>query len=313
VIQRGGPGRAAALRLAAPHGSMQGAKRRFAYLALLPILASFAVFSVAPIVFSMAISLFNYNPIGSSPPFVGLGNFAEASRDPVFLKSMGNTFVFVLASVSINIVVATLVAYCIDLAAARGVKDAFRTVFFLPTTANIAAIAIVWGYMLDPDFGIVAGALDALGAGYKLHWFSDAKLVLPSIIVVNLWQDIGYNIVIVLAGLQSIPRTFYESAVMDGAGKRLIFFRVTLPLMSRTMLFVSIVTIISYFQVFTPVMAITRGGPDHASELMGVSIYLNAFFYGRLGYASAMAVILMAIMMVLSLAQMRVGKTDWQY
>jgi multiple sugar transport system permease protein len=290
-----------------------GARDRFVYLSLLPVFVLFAVFIVLPILFSVGVSLFNYNPLGVNPPFVGLGNYGAAFRDPVFLKSLINTLYFVSVSVAANLVIATLVALALDHVGQRGVKDLFRTMAFLPTTANIAAVAIVWGFMLDPDFGIVAAVLARVGVHARLSWFGNPSLVLPSIIAFNLWQDIGYNIVILLAGLQSIPRTFYEAAVIDGAGRTRVFFGVTLPLLSRTMTFVSVMTVISYFQVFTPVMVLTRGNPDHASELFGVTIYLNAFQYAKMGYASALAVLLMILMMVLSLAQMRLSRADWEY
>jgi ABC-type sugar transport system permease subunit len=300
-----------------PHGGRRrrglGPRDRFVLFSLLPVFALFAVFVVLPIVFSVVVSLFNYNPLSLSPPFLGLRNYVEAFRDPSVLHSARNTAVFVVVSVAVNLVAATLIALALDYVARRGVKDLLRTVYFLPTATNIAAVAVIWGFMLAPDFGIVAVLLGKLGINARLFWFSNPKLVLPSIIAVNLWQDIGYNIVILLAGLQSIPRTFYESAGMDGAGKAQVFFRITLPLLSRTMTFVSIVTVISYFQVFTPVMVLTRGGPDRASELMGVTIYLNAFQYSRLGYASALAVILMLLMMGLSLLQMKLIRSDWEY
>jgi ABC-type sugar transport system permease subunit len=294
------------------HGPMS-AKDRFVLASLLPVFILFTLFVVVPIGSSVVISLFNYNPLGRNPPFVGLRNYLNAVTDPVVLASMRNTLCFVSVSVAVNIVIAILVALAIESVGRRGIKDLFRTIYFLPTTANIAAVAIVWGFMLEPDFGIVAFLLGRLGVSTRLFWFANPSLVLPSIITLNLWQDIGYNIIILLAGLQSIPRTFYENAVMDGARPVQIFFRVTLPLMSRTMTFVSVMTVISYFQVFTPVMVLTRGGPDHASELFGVMIYLNAFQYAKMGYASALAVILMVIMMGLSLLQMRLARSDWEY
>ena len=273
-----------------------------------------AVFVVLPIVFSVVISFFNYNPLSRHPPFTGLENYRNLFRDPVFLTSLENTF---------------LIRRClrrgqpraghadrpfgIDHVFRTGVRNLFRTVYFLPTAANIAAVAIVWSYMLDPRFGIVAAVLSALGVNVQLNWLGDQHLVMASIIMLNLWQDIGYNIIIVLAGLESIPAMFYESAVLDGADRLRVFFRITLPLLARTMLFVSVMTIISYFQVFTPVMVLTRGGPNHASELIGVSIYLNAFQFSRLGYASAMAVTMMVLMMALSLLQMRAFRTSWEY
>jgi multiple sugar transport system permease protein/raffinose/stachyose/melibiose transport system permease protein len=290
-----------------------GSKERFVFFSLLPVFLLLGVFVILPIAFSVVISLFNYNPLSASPPFTGIANYATLFRDPIFLKSLTNSFVFVGVSVSVNLLLATLIALCIDLVFRRGPKNLFRTVFYLPTTANIAAVAIVWGYMLDPRFGVVAGLLSAVGVNVQLNWLGDQKLVMASIITLNLWQDIGYNIIIVLAGLESIPRMLYESAIMDGARRLRMFFGITLPLLARTMLFVSVVTVISYFQVFTPVMVLTRGGPNHASELIGVSIYLNAFQFSRLGYASTMAVVLMVIMMALSLLQMRLFRVGWEY
>jgi multiple sugar transport system permease protein len=288
-------------------------RERFIFFSLMPVFLLLAVFVVLPIVFSLVISLFNYNPLSRNPPFTGLENYRNLFRDPVFRKSLVNTFLFVGVSVAINLVLATLVALSIDRVSRQGVRNLFRTVYFLPTAANIAAVAIVWSYMLDPRFGIVAGILSALGIDVQLNWLGDQNLVMASIITLNLWQDIGYNIIIVLAGLESIPRMFYESAVLDGAGRLRVFVRITMPLLARTMLFVSVMTIISYFQVFTPVMVLTRGGPNHASELIGVSIYLNAFQFSKLGYASTIAVTMMVLMMALSLLQMRVFRTSWEY
>ncbi|MCX7040704.1 MAG: sugar ABC transporter permease [Spirochaetes bacterium] len=288
-------------------------RERFIFFSLLPVFLLLAVFVVLPIVFSLVISFFNYNPLSRHPPFTGLENYRNLFRDPVFLKSLGNTFFFVGVSVAINLVLATMIALSIDLVSRQGSRNLFRTVFFLPTAANIAAVAIVWSYMLDPRFGIVAAVLSTFGVNVQFNWLGDQNLVMASIITLNLWQDIGYNIIIVLAGLESIPRMFYESALLDGADRVRVFFRITLPLLARTMLFVSVMTIISYFQVFTPVMVLTRGGPNHASELIGVSIYLNAFQFSKLGYASTMAVTMMVLMMVLSLLQMRIFRANWEY
>jgi multiple sugar transport system permease protein/raffinose/stachyose/melibiose transport system permease protein len=288
-------------------------RERFIFFSLLPVFLLLAVFVLLPIVFSLVISFFNYNPLSRHPPFTGLENYRNLFRDPIFLKSLVNTFLFVGVSVGINLVLATAIAISIDHVSRQGIRNLYRTVFFLPTAANIAAVAIVWGLMLDPRFGIVAAVLTKLGVNVQLNWLGDQRLVMTSIIGLNLWQDIGYNIIIVLAGLESIPRMFYESAFLDGADRRRVFFRITLPLLSRTMLFVSVMTIISYFQVFTPVMVLTRGGPNHASELIGVSIYLNAFQFSKLGYASTMAVTMMALMMILSLLQMKFFRTSWEY
>lgn len=289
------------------------AKNKFVFFSLVPVFILFFVFLILPIFLSVILSLYNYNPLSLNPPFVGLKNYINLFKDPVFIKSFYNTLYFVSVSVVINIILATLIALSINTILNKKSKSIFRTIFFLPTTANIAAVAIVWNYLLDPNYGAINSLLSALGVDSRLYWLGDAKLALLAIIIINLWQDIGYNIVIILAGIESIPRMFYESALIDGANKIQTFIKITLPLLVRTMLFVSVMTIISYFQVFTQVMVLTRGGPNHASELMAVNIYLNAFTYSKLGYASACSVILLSVMLVISLVQMKFVKVDWEY
>lgn len=288
-------------------------KDKFVLFSLTPVWILFLVFLIVPIFMSIILSFYNYNPLSAHPPFIGFRNYINLFKDPVFIKSFGNTLFFVTISVAVNLILATFIALLISSVKNKMHKDIFRTIFFLPTTANIAAIAIVWGYLLDPNFGALAAILAKLGINLHLYWTGDPKLVLYTVIGLNLWQDIGYNIVIVQAGIEGIPKMFYESALIDGANKLVIFFKITLPLLVRTMLFVSVMTIISYFQVFTQVMVLTRGGPNHASELMAVNIYLNAFSNSRLGYASAGAVVLLILMLIISLLQFKFVKVDWEY
>lgn len=288
-------------------------KNKFVFFSLIPVWVLFLVFMIIPIIMSIVLSFYNYNPLSIHPPFIGLRNYINLFKDPVFIKSFGNTLFFVTISVAVNLVLATFIALLISSVRNKINKDIFRTIYFLPTTANIAAVAIVWGYLLDANYGAVAAILSKLGINSHLYWTGDPKLVLYTVIALNLWQDIGYNIVIVQAGIESIPKMFYESALIDGANKLIIFFKITLPLLVRTMLFVSVMTIISYFQVFTQVMVLTRGGPNHSSELMAVNIYLNAFSNSRLGYASAAAVILLILMLIISLLQLKFVKVDWEY
>jgi ABC-type sugar transport system permease subunit len=288
-------------------------KSKFVLFSLAPVMLLFFVFLVLPIILSIVLSLYNYNPLSSRPPFVGLKNYINLLSDDAFITSFKNTIYFVVISVGVNLILATLIAAAITSIKNERHKNIFRTIYFLPTTANIAAIAIVWNYLLDPNYGAVAVILSKLGINLHMYWIGDPKLALTTIIIINLWQDIGYNIIIIQAGLAGIPRMFYESALIDGANKLTIFFKITLPLLVRTMLFVSVMTVISYFQVFTQVMVLTRGGPNHASELMAVNIYINAFTNSRLGYASASAVVLLILILVISMVQVKLVKVDWEY
>lgn len=288
-------------------------KSRFIFFSLAPILLLFFVFMILPIFLSFILSFFNYNPLSAKPPFIGLKNYINLLHDDAFIKSFKNTIFFVVVSVAVNLVLSTIIALAITNIKNEKHKRIFRGLYFLPTTANIAAISIVWNYLLDPNYGAVATFLAKLGIDRSIYWIGDPKLVLITIIIINLWQDLGYNIIILQAGLEGIPRMIYESALIDGANKFITFFKITLPLLVRTMLFVSITTIISYFQVFTPVMVLTRGGPNHASELMAVNIYLNAFNNSRLGYASAASIFLLLLMLFISLLQIKLTKIDWEY
>lgn len=288
-------------------------KGKFIFFSLAPILVLFFVFLILPIFLSFILSFYNYNPLSANPPFIGLKNYYNLLKDEAFITSFKNTVYFVIVSVAINLALSTIIAVAITSIKNTRHKNIFRTIFFLPTTANIAAIAIVWNYLLDPNYGAVATVLSKLGIYSRIYWIGDVKLVLIAIIIINLWQDMGYNIVIIQAGLEGIPRMIYESALIDGANKIITFFKITLPLLVRTMLFVSVMTVISYFQVFTQVMVLTRGGPNHASELMAVNIYLNAFNNSRLGYASAAAIFLLILMLIISMIQIKFVKADWEY
>ena len=183
----------------------------------------------------------------------------------------------------------------------------------MPAVVPIVALSYVWIIMFEPNSGIINQSLGAIGAKVPIYWLTDAKLALPSVIVTTLWSDLGYNIVLIMAGLASIPKMFYEAAHIDGANELQVFFKITLPLMARTMLFVSMMTCISYFQVFAQVQIMTGGGPDNASQVLAYAIYQNAFQFMRMGYASAMAVVMLVMILIVSVLQLVSVKIDWEY
>lgn len=294
------------------HRSRLGARQRnFILVGMVPICAAFFVFLILPIGYSMGMSLFNYSGFGNAP-FVGMDNYKALFKDKEFLGALKNTVIFVLAAANVNIVLATLVAVLVKSVRQGKMKSFFRGWFFLPAVIPMVASSYVWGIMFQPSTGIFNRFLSVFGLG-PFNWLGDRHLALPAIIVTTLWCDLGYNILLILAGLDEIPTTFLEAASIDGAGSVQRFRKITLPLLSRNLVFVCISTYISYFQVFAQVQIMTKGGPDNATNVLGFNIYNYAFRYSQMGYASAMAMILMLLILVIAVIQYFCMKADWEY
>ena len=293
-------------------GAVSRSQRFFVGASLTPIMIAFLIFSIIPIVASIAISFYNYSALGNSP-FSGISNYIELFNDSVFHKVIINTLVFVVVAVIANLILSTVMAVAVESIANKGRRDFLRGLFFMPAVVPIVALSYVWIIMFEPNSGIINQSLGAIGAKVPIYWLTDAKLALPSVIVTTLWSDLGYNIVLIMAGLASIPKMFYEAAHIDGANELQVFFKITLPLMARTMLFVSMMTCISYFQVFAQVQIMTGGGPDNASQVLAYAIYQNAFQFMRMGYASAMAVVMLVMILIVSVLQLVSVKIDWEY
>jgi len=295
-----------------PKNTLKRGQHKFIAASLIPIVSLLIIFALVPIAMGLWLSLYNYNPLNVASPFVGFGNFKEMMTDTIFHKALFNTLIFVLISVPGNIIITLPVALAINAVSGKKLKDTFRTIFFLPTVTPIVAAALIWASIYDPSYGLLNMILSSFGIN-RIYWLSDPRTAMLSVIVVTLWQDMGYNIVIFLSGLESIPKMFYEAADLDGANRWTVFTKITLPLLSRTTLFIVVMTTISYFQVFTQVQIMTNGGPNYATQTLALSIYQNAFVYSRMGYASAMAVVLMVIILMVSLIQMRLMRNDWEY
>ena len=233
-------------------------QRRFIVCGLTPIMLLFFIFSVVPIIFSIVMSFYNYNGFPGAP-FVGLANYKMLFQDPEFLGALKNTVVFVLVAVVLNICISTFLAVLIKSLRKKGERSFFRGWMFLPAVVPIVAVCYVWLIMFDPANGVLNQALMALGMDHPINWLNDPRTALFSIVLVTLWCDLGYNLVILMSGLDNIPNMFLEAAEIDGANSIQKFFKITLPLMSRNMLFVVIMTCISYFQVFAQVQIMTQG------------------------------------------------------
>ena len=311
-------------------GGRDGAQKRFVTSVTLPALAFMAVFMVLPIAWAFALSFFDFSPrrtgtpflgLGADNPFVGLQHYREMfdfSSDATlnvrqFHTAVKVTLLFAFLVVPLNLVITLPLAAMIESVHDRA-RPIFRTIFFLPVLASSVGVAIIWGFLLHPQNGLVNGLISKLtGKVTVIAWISDPSLVylgvpvaLLAVIVAYLWQDIGYNLVIFIAALQAIPRSVTDAARVDGASSWQIFRHITL-------LLASILTMISAFQVFELFQVMTRGGPDDQTLSLSVNIYRNAFRYQQMGWAAAMSVVLFFIVFAISLVQTRLLRTRWEY
>ena len=235
-------------------------------------------------------------------PGVGFRHYVEIWQDDRFVKALINTFLYVLACIAFMPPLALGVAWMLN--EVKVVPWFWRLLFFLPVVTSSVAMSLVWQYIFDPTYGPLNEALKALGLR-PLGWIMDPDLSLVSLIIVSLWQGIGYHAIIYLAGLQGIPDDYYEAATIDGAGAVRKFFHITLPLLKPTSLFVFVMVAINAFQAFTPFYVITNGGPIDSSNVLGLYIYKTAFDFLNMGKASAMAVVLFVLVVLVSVFQLR--------
>jgi len=287
-------------------------ERRFVFLSLLPILTLYIIFQIIPIFAGTWLMFFDYTPLNASSNFIGLDNFVKLFQNEIFREALLNTTIFVLVAIPLNIIFTLFLAVCINKVKHRGLKNTFRTFFFLPCIAPLAGSAIVWASIFNPQAGLLNMIFNMLGFE-GVNWLTDPNVALISIIIMTLWADIGYNLIIFMAGLDAIPSSFYEAAELDGVGKWGAFRYITLPLLSRTSLFVFIMTTIAYFQMFDQFQIMTSGGPMNSTRVLSLEIYDQAFTYANMGYASAMAFVLLIIILVITVIQLRVGRTNWEY
>jgi multiple sugar transport system permease protein len=274
---------------------------RIGYLFILPSFLHLLFFLVIPMVFSLYLSFHNWNgPSFQNAPFIGLDNYIFMIGDKRFWNAMKNTAYYTLMAVPLGMIISLLIALVMN-QNLRGVYI-FRTLFFMPVISSWVAVSVIWITLLDPNVGIVNYVLRSIGLP-PVNWLGDPHSAMPSLVMITIWKNAGFNMVIWLAGLQAIPRELHEAAAIDGASNLQIFRYVTLPLLSPTTFFLAITGVISSFQVFSPVYVITKGGPLDSTDVAVFRIFQRAFSEFKMGYASAQAWILFVIIFVLTLVQ----------
>lgn len=286
---------------------------RTPYLFLLPIAIHLGIFLFLPIIASLLMSFTNFDiySIGNwrNTSFVGLSNYGELIRDPLVGKALFNTFYFMVVGAPITVLLALLLAIGLN-SRLLPAKGFFRAGIFLPVVTPLVAVAVVWRWLYAPRDGILNYLLHAVGLP-ELGWLQDPNLAMPSLIVMSVWKNVGFGMVIFLAGLQAIPRSLYEASEIDGASRLQSLLYITVPLLRPTLIFVIIITTIGYMQFFAePFIMTDKGGPENSTLSIVLLLYNQGFDFFRMGYASAIAYTLFLFIALISIVQVRFAKGE---
>lgn len=282
--------------------SLEASRNRWGLLFILPQLLSLICLGIVPIIIAFILSFFNWNGF-SAPEFTGLDNFISVFSAPDTMTAIKNTLLYAIIYVPCSIVLSLLLSILLNKAFGKMV---YRAIFFMPQIVTSVGIAVVWSWIYQPQFGILNMVLRFFGIEGR-EWLRDPDTAMGAVIVMSIWWGLGYNIVLFLAGLQNVPRTYVDAARIDGANEREIFFHITVPLISPTTLFVTITTMINAFQVFDQMFLLTSGGPAKKTYTLAIHIYQTAFKSFELGKASTIALIMFVVVVVISAAQFKLS------
>ncbi len=275
------------------------------YLFIAPWIIGLVVFTGGPIFGGLALSLFDWDTL-SAPEFIGFDNFTRLPTDERFVRSLHQTVYFTFASVPLGLTISFLLALLVN-QKLKGVNF-FRTAYFLPGVSSVVAIALIWGWLYDGHTGLVNFLLDLIPGVTPPLWLVDTRWSMPAVIIMSVWRTMGFDMIIFLAGLQAIAPEYYESARIDGANRWQLLRHITLPLISFTIFFLVVVSIIGSFKVFEQTLILTNGGPAFSTYTLVFYIYRHAFQQFNMGYASAMAFTLFAITFIVTMFQWRMQR-----
>jgi len=287
---------------------LQGEETRAGYLFILPNLLGFMVFSLFPIVFALYITFTEWN-LSKPPAFVGFANFITLWNDPLFWKTFFNTAYYTFVAVPTGVFIAFWLAILMN----RKMPGIifFRTIYFLPQITLTVAAAIVWSWLYQPEFGLFNYLLGLVGIDGP-NWLSSTRWAMPAIIIMGNWQGMGFAMLIMLAGLQGVPNELYEAAEIDGANSWQSLRYITVPLMTPTIFFVVVTSLIGAFQGFDQFQIMTQGGPAKSTTTLVMYIYQNGFSFFKMGYGSALAFALFVTILIITFVQWQLANR-WVY
>jgi multiple sugar transport system permease protein len=273
-----------------------------ALICLLPAALIFGVFNIFPILYSGYLSLLEWDGLSPNRVFVGLANYVDLARSGDFWNSLGVTLYYMVGITVLGIAAGLIVALALN----RGIRALpfYRTVYFTPVITSTVAAAVIWKYLFDPGSGFVNVTLRSAGLPAPA-WLASTVWAMPAIILVGVWKRLGFNLVIYMAGLQGIPREYYEAAEVDGAGTWARFRYITLPLLAPITMLLVIMSVIDSFLVFDQVFIMTGGGPLGSTDVIGLFLYRYAFRYFKMGVASAVGWVIFAVIFAITLVQWR--------
>ena len=271
----------------------------------MPVMLGFFIFMAYPMLHGVLLSLYRWNGLGPKE-WIGFGNYVRMFHDAHFLKAVWNTVYYTLGILLIGVPGALFLAILVNQKFLKG-KKFFRMAYYLPVVTMMVAVSMLWKWLLSTNNGLVNYFLGFIGIP-KINWLIDPKWAMLGLILMSIWKGTGYNMIIFLAGLQGIPKTYYEAADIDGASWWHKFKSITLPLLSPTTFFVALTTAIHSFQIFQQAYILTEGGPQEATTTVVYYVYNNSFQWFRMGYASAQSVVLAIILIVAAFIQMRLQK-----
>lgn len=287
---------------------------RAAYVFLIPSLIGMVIFSLLPLIVSAVISLTDWNGLDRllapgflSRHFVGLKNFVDILTGQEFWKVLLNTIKFIVLYIPFMLCASLLVAFLLS-RVKKGV-GIFRVMYYIPVLTSWVAASLIWKSVLSPEYGAINNILKLIGIRGP-DWLLSESWAMPAIALVSIWKDMGFFGLILLSGIIAIDKSYYEAASIDGAGSVSRFFRITLPLLTPSVFYVLIVSLINSFQLFPQIMIMTEGGPNGVTQVMVERIYKYGFNYHKMGYASAFSWLLFVIIMICTMIQMK-GQNRW--
>ncbi|MGG3912754.1 sugar ABC transporter permease [Bacillus sp. es.034] len=290
-------------------------KNKHPYVFIAPAVIILTVFSIVPIIVAFLISFTDLDLKGladwSNVSFIGMDNYSALLSDELFHKSIFNTLFYVVIGVPLVIVFSLGIALLLNYGTSK-LFTVFRGVYYMPSITNIIAVAVIWGFLYNTEYGLFNYLLSLLDVE-KIPWLGEPTIAKLSLIVLAVWKGIGINMIIFLAALQGIPKSYYEAAEMDGANRWQVLKNVTIPLLRYATFFVTVTTLIGWLQFFEEPFVMTNGGPLDGTISMALFIYQRGFQFSEFGYAAAGSFILFVIIIIITLVQFKLRKSDTEY